>query len=562
MIAFERRQRVLRLLGEEPGIRVPAMAAALGVTEATIRSDLALLESERRLRRVRGGAVLVDGASDSNGFRIAPSSAEWSDPKGIGRWAAELVEDGDTILIDESALSLSLAGFLTERRGLTIVTNGVEAARRLAASPSNTVVLVGGIMRPDGRATVGTVGKSLLYDLQIRTAFVSGDGFSYSVGLTEGELQSAELKRAMLENAGRVVVLLDSVRLGKPGLTVVAPPESIEHLFTDNDATADQIEELRKLPSTLTICGENTVTSYTPHSALTTFKIAFANLSEAIPFAVDVRRGLERAAKEVSNVDLVIADNRLDPARALSIADNFIAKGVDLVIEYQIDARIGPMLMSKYHRAGVPVIAVDIPMVGATYFGVDNYVSGHLAGVALGQWIVRNWDGHFDHLFILAEPRAGSLPEARIHGQIQGLEEILGPIPTEKRLVLNSGNTSSASEVEVDRGLRECSETARVAVVSFNDDAALGALRAVQKLQRVDQIAIVGQGADRLLRDEIRNAGSHVVGSTAFMPERYGVKLIELALRVLRGESVPPAVYMDHVFVDGSNVDALYPAGV
>ncbi len=72
-------------------------------------------------------------------------------------------------------------------------------------------------------------------------------------------------------------------------------------------------------------------------------------------------------------------------------------------------------------------------------------------------------------------------------------------------------------------------------------------------------LAIVGQGADRLVREELRRSQTRIVGSTAFMPERYGEKLMDLALRILRGESVPPAVYMDHVFVDAENVDVYYP---
>lgn len=557
MIAFERRQRLLRLLREEPGIRVPAMAQVLGVTEATIRSDLAVLEQEQRLRRVRGGAVPLNGGPDV--VMSPPAFDRNGDPKGIGRWVAELVEDGDTILIDESALAFSLAAALAERQNLTIVTNGVDAARLLAANPSNRVVLIGGLMRPDGRATGGLVGAAMLEDIHMRMAFVSGDGFSTTSGLMDSDLHTVQLKRAMLAGAARVVVMISANRLGRTGLSAVVPTENVAHLFTDNDATPEQVEELRRLPLTLTICGENTVTSFTPHSTLPVYKLAFANLSEAIPFAVDVRRGLERAAKEVSNIDLVIADNRLDPERALQIADNFVTKGVDLVVEYQIDAGIGPLLMSKYQRAGLPVIAVDIPMVGATYFGVDNFLSGHMAGVALGQWIERAWNGRFDTLLILAEPRAGSLPQARIEGQIRGLEEILGPVTDSRRIVLNSGNTSSASEAEVDRALRELPTDARVAAVCFNDDAALGALRAAQKLERIAHFALVGQGADRILRDEIRRAGSHVVGSTAFMPERYGERLIELALRVLRGAPVPPAVYMDHVFIDAANVDEVYP---
>jgi ribose transport system substrate-binding protein len=87
----------------------------------------------------------------------------------------------------------------------------------------------------------------------------------------------------------------------------------------------------------------------------------------------------------------------------------------------------------------------------------------------------------------------------------------------------------------------------------------MGALQAVRSLRRQAQVAIVGQGADRRVRREIRRHGSSVIGATAFWPERYGQKLIDLALKIIKGEPVPPAVYVDHVFLDASNVNHYYP---
>lgn len=99
----------------------------------------------------------------------------------------------------------------------------------------------------------------------------------------------------------------------------------------------------------------------------------------------------------------------------------------------------------------------------------------------------------------------------------------------------------------------------RIAVVSFNDEAAFGALQAARRANREADIVIVGQGADRLVHAEIRDPASRLIGSTAYMPERYGEKLLELALKILNGESVSPAVYMDHVFIDAGNIDQFYP---
>jgi ribose transport system substrate-binding protein len=85
--------------------------------------------------------------------------------------------------------------------------------------------------------------------------------------------------------------------------------------------------------------------------------------------------------------------------------------------------------------------------------------------------------------------------------------------------------------------------------ISFNDDAAIGALNAAYKLHRQGDVIIVGQGADRRVREALRDPESRIIGSTAYWPERYGEKIIPLALKILRGEPVPPAIYIAHTFV-------------
>jgi ribose transport system substrate-binding protein len=245
---------------------------------------------------------------------------------------------------------------------------------------------------------------------------------------------------------------------------------------------------------------------------------------------------------------------------ALRVADRLIERNADLVIEYQIDYKAGNLIMNKFQQADIPVIAVDIPMVGATFFGVDNYRAGHMAGEALGKWVKGMWHGRIDHLLVLEEPRAGSLPEARIQGQLDGLQETLSTVSDENIHYLDCGNTSTISETAVAEMLPTISDSHHIAIVSFNDEAAFGALQAARKANRESDVAIVGQGADRLVQKEIRNPQSRLIGSTAYMPERYGEKLMELALKILRGESVPPAVYMNHVFINANNIDRYYPA--
>jgi ribose transport system substrate-binding protein len=199
-----------------------------------------------------------------------------------------------------------------------------------------------------------------------------------------------------------------------------------------------------------------------------------------VPFSVEVRRGLEQAAQKTGNIDLILADNQLSGEVALQVTDQLIAEGIDLAIEYQIDEKIAISLLTA-GQAGIPVIAVDIPMVGATFFGVDNYRAGHLAGVALGEWIAQHWHARLDCLVILEEPRPGALPAARIQGQLDGLQEVVGAIDPDSITRLDSSNTTQASENQMLHLFKGISQRQNLAVITFNDEAALGALNAARR---------------------------------------------------------------------------------
>lgn len=562
---FERRQNIIRLLSDQPGMRVPEMAEIFGVSDGTIRNDLNALEDSGKLQRVRGGAVVIN-AQESSGAHdpVTPVDAvAYADLKQrIARWAAETVEEGDTIFLDASSTVRFMVPYLSECKRLTLVTNGLETARQLARETIHPVVLVGGMVNRSGNATTSLIGLPMLKNLNIRTAYVSCIGFDVQAGMTERLIEEAQLKEALLTSIPHVMALVGSNKIGVVSTIPFIPTERITHFFTDNGVSAEFVEQMRQAKINLTVCGENTVRSYTTDGDSPQFTIGFANQSETLPFAVDVRRSLERAAADLGCIDLVVTDNRLSGEEALRVADKLIQRNIDLAIEYQIDYKAGNLIMNKFQQAAIPVIAVDIPMVGATFFGVDNYRAGHLAGVALGKRVLAEWGGAFDHLLILEEPRAGSLPEARIQGQLDGLRETLGQWPVGAIHHIDCSNVSAVSEAAVAAWLPAIPNGRRIAVVSFNDEAAFGALQAARRANREADVVIVGQGADRLVHGEIRDPASRLIGSTAYMPERYGEKLLELALKILNGESVPPAVYMNHVFIDGENIDQFYPVAI
>ena len=247
----------------------------------------------------------------------------------LARWAAAVVEDGDFILLDASTTVYHIAAFLQDRRNLTVVTNGIEVARRLAQNPTNTVILLGGALRADSTSVSGPLSERCLRDFHVKTAFVSSTGFSLEGGLTEVDIAEAHLKSRMIGMADSVVALVDSSKFGRMDLTPFAQLHDISRIFTDNQLDPAWADALQRTPVILTICGENSVSSHGPDGRQSPhYRIGFANLSEQVPFAVEVRRGLERAAQEAGNIELLLADNQLDGQVAVRVAEELIAERV------------------------------------------------------------------------------------------------------------------------------------------------------------------------------------------------------------------------------------------
>ncbi len=561
MTAYERRQQILRILSRQPSAKVSELAKHLAVSTVTVRSDLETLETEGQVARVRGGAVLKDRYPIANPSLAARAEVNEDAKRRIARRAADMVEDGDRILLDDSTTAFYMVPHLRKRNALTIVTNGVETGLALSRDTSHKVILLGGVLHGGGSSVTGALGESNLRTLHIETAFLSCNGLSIQGGMTLVDLQDAQLKRQMIASSDRVVALVDASKFGKTDLAPFGRVDQLAHVLTDSEVEARYVEEVRRMGVPVTVCGENTVSTYMPlQQDDGHYRIGFANLSEDQSFfAVDVRHGLEQAARRQGHIDLVMADNRLDGEVALKMAERLVEKEVDLAIEYQIDEQMSGLVASKFHAANIPVIAVDIPMVGATYFGVDNYRAGYMAGVPLGRWIAETWRGPVDHVLVLQSERAGSLPAARIRGQLEGLRSALTDLPPEKIIYIDGGTTAAVFEQGVRQALQPLPARCKVALLSFNDNATVGALRAVRAMRRAANVVMVGQGAGRQVRQEIRRPGSPLIGATAFWPERYGQRLLDLALKLIQGEAVPPAVYIDHVFLDAANIDHYYP---
>ncbi|NBO21653.1 MAG: sugar ABC transporter substrate-binding protein, partial [Rhodobacteraceae bacterium] len=285
-------------------------------------------------------------------------------------------------------------------------------------------------------------------------------------------------------------------------------------------------------------------------------KVKFANLQRDIPFCALVEQGILEVAK-AAGVEVVVADNRLDGATALTNAESFITRNVDFVIEFQTDAQFGATIMQKMNDAGIPVAAIDIPMPGATFFGVNNPRAGFMGGSYLAQAAVDRYgmDAVKRGYFIEGElPQSGPIPAMRTGGQVAGFLAAVPGFDQSHVLKFDSKNTLEESFAQTKNLLAQIPADVPIMATAINDQATTGILRAAQQEGRT-QITVVGLGADE--KQTLANEPDFVAAVGSF-PERYGNSLIPIALAKIAGQSLPDAILINHQMVTKANLCKFY----
>jgi len=286
-------------------------------------------------------------------------------------------------------------------------------------------------------------------------------------------------------------------------------------------------------------------------------RLGYAAQGTNYQFSREVSSSLERAARE-QGIELIALDNRYSAKIAQRNADLLVREKVDLAIEFQTDETIAPIVAAKYREAGIPMIAIDIPHPGATYYGANNYEAGLIGGRYLGRWAKEHWESDVDEIIMLELPRAGNLPQMRLTGMLVGINLAL-PSAKNCRITHLNGDGEMGPSFEIVRRHLRASRSRRTLVGAINDVSAIGALRAFEEAGRTDTCAIMGQNASPEGRAEMRKASTRLIGSVAFFPERYGPDLVKVSLDILNKKPVPPAVFVDHKLVTPATIDHFYP---
>ncbi len=222
----------MSILQDKKELLVQETADLFKVTGETIRRDLKKLEKQGLLVRTHGGAVLPDDITMETSLKVR-EGINIPGKNAIGRLAAGLVNNGDTIFLDASTSSLYAAKHIREKKNLTVITNAERIIMELADCPDITLISTGGIIRSKSLSCVGRMAENAIEGYHADKVFFSCKGFSPKHGLTDSNEQESEIRKLMLKCSETAIFLCDRTKFDKIGFARTARLEDIDIIITD-----------------------------------------------------------------------------------------------------------------------------------------------------------------------------------------------------------------------------------------------------------------------------------------------------------------------------------------
>jgi DeoR/GlpR family transcriptional regulator of sugar metabolism len=241
----ERQKQILSLLSQHGRLSVAEIVSQFSISEATARRDLETLSSQGKALRVHGGVIAVEQAPPE--LPILERENEQGDEKArIGRAAAALVGNHETIFLGSGTTVLEIARNLRDHKDLTVITNSLPVLNILAGNKEITVVSLGGMLRESELSFIGHITEQALGEVRVDKVFMGTRGVSLEHGLTNDYLQETLTDRAILKIGREVLIVADHTKVNRVATVLLAPLKSMQTLLTDSNADKKFVQALKK----------------------------------------------------------------------------------------------------------------------------------------------------------------------------------------------------------------------------------------------------------------------------------------------------------------------------
>ncbi len=243
-----RRMEILNQLEKNGQVSVNNLSATLGVSSVTIRNDLEQLERKNMLLRARGGAMKISQSHVGLDYPLSDKQKKHLlEKKEIGKKAAMLIEEGNTIVLDSGSTTFEVAKNLSKFEELTVITNAINVANLLAEFKNINVIVPGGALRKNSLSLVGILAEKGFKNYFCDQLFLGVDGFDTTYGISTPNIEEAYLNQIMIEMSKKVIVVADSSKFNHRGFAFIAPVSRIHTLITDAGIPADERIKLEGL---------------------------------------------------------------------------------------------------------------------------------------------------------------------------------------------------------------------------------------------------------------------------------------------------------------------------
>lgn len=248
MLAIDRHERIMQILIRSKTMSVRALCDMLQASEATIRRDLTLLENENKLERTHGGASINDSIKLTYEESFNQKELIAADEKRrIAKRAFELIKPNDSLVIDSGTTTIELARLIGDSdMPLMVITNATTISTIISKNENVEFYVLGGRVRLNTQATVGSMAIEMLKRFNVTKAFVGVNGITVENGLTTPDIEEAEIKKTMLSIAEERIVLTDSTKFQKVARCQIAPMSMVDKIITDTKLCQSYYEQFKQ----------------------------------------------------------------------------------------------------------------------------------------------------------------------------------------------------------------------------------------------------------------------------------------------------------------------------
>ncbi len=233
MLPQQRREKILDLIREDGHAKVQQLSNIFKVTEVTIRQDLEKLENEGFIEREHGGAYLKNIGLNVKNI-VLQNQENLPEKAAIAKKALELINDGDTIILDSGSTTTEIAKLINGFKNLTVITNSLNIALILGVDPEINLVVTGGEFKAPTLSLTGQKAADFFDGLHVDKLFLATAGITLKAGLTYPSISDIVVKRAMIESANTVYLVADSSKIGKSSFASLGALSLIDFLITDS----------------------------------------------------------------------------------------------------------------------------------------------------------------------------------------------------------------------------------------------------------------------------------------------------------------------------------------